>query len=442
MNENWTDDLRRQMEQYESTEVPDGLWEGIEQCLDDSPRAVVVPMWRRMAAACIAIAIVGGAGVMLALFDHLPTSPRGGEQCNNVSATNGNLKHRDTETQRFSYSTTTNTSTALIAQSSKKLCASVPLCSDHITDGKRFDSGGVSQDTLYMESVNLKPNDGGYDALIVEDATERTSPSYTYGHTEYSHNETNYDEAVSIPYSVRKAASGRGVRVALYASQMPQSQHLGMEGYLALSANGTPDNTPRLLSKGSKGNMDYMAIANYGENPETNAHHQQPLRIGFSIGYDINRRWGISMGVAYTKLKSTLTAGTDHSYYTNDQTIDYIGVPVSASYNLLRSRYLRLYATAGGMIEFGAGGETVVETVTRNRHVATEKHELHDIPVQLSANIGGGAELRVYRGLGIFAEAGAAYYLDNNSKYTTIYSTHPLNLNLQFGVRWTINPKE
>lgn len=414
MNENWTDDLRRQMEQYESAQVPEGLWEGIEQCLDSKPRAIVVHTWRRWAAACVAIIIIGVAGVMFGpLQTNVPLA---------TSDPTSNLKHRDTEAQRLS---------SLRAQNFKKLCASVPLRSNQSADCKS--NGEETVMAAMVEHRLPKPDVTGCDNIIDKDTAEsRPSPSHPYYR----------DEEVSIPHGERKRASGGGVRVSLYASQMPQSQNLGMEGYLALSANATPDNTPHLLSKGSKGNMDYMALANDGDNPETDAHHQQPVSIGLSIGYDITRRWGINVGVAYTKLKSTLTAGTDHSYYTNSQTINYIGVPVSLSYNLLRTRHLRLYAEAGGMIELGAGGETIVETVTRNRHVATEKHELDDIPVQLSANIGGGAELRVYRALGIFAEAGAAYYFDNNSKYATIYSTHPLNLNLQFGVRWNINSRQ
>lgn len=414
MNENWTDDLRRQMEQYESTEIPEGLWEGIEQFLDSNPRTIVVHTWRRWAAACVAIVIIGVAGVMYGPLQ--PNAPLA------TSDPTSNLKHRDTETQRLS---------SLLTQHFKKLCASVPLCPSLSADCKSNDE--ETEMVAMVEHRLPKPDVTGCDTSIVKNATgSRPIPSLQYRH----------DETVSIHHEERKRTSGGGVRVSLYISQMPQSQNLGMEGYLALSANGTPDNTPHLLSKDNKGNMDYMALANDGDNPETNAHHQQPVSIGLSIGYDITRRWGINVGVAYTKLKSTLTAGTDHSYYTNSQTINYIGVPVRLSYNLLRTRHLRLYAEAGGTVEFGAGGETVVETVTRNRHVATEKHELDDIPVQLSANIGGGAELRVCRGLGIFAEAGAAYCFDNNSKYATIYSTHPLNLNLQFGVRWTLNSKE
>lgn len=429
MNENWTDNLRQQMEQYESTQVPEGLWEGIEQCLDSSPRTVVVHTWRRWAAACIAVCIIGVAGVML---DPLPTSPRGGEQSNNgpfaTSVPRKNtdpgldLKHKVTEIKSFSSSR---------AQNSAKLYASVPMSSVSDTECKSNDEETVMAATV--EHRLPKPYVADTGTQNAESASEnRPSPSHPYYH----------DEAVNVTHGERKRASGGGVRVALYTSQMSESKDLGMEGYLALSANGTPDNTPHLLSKGNKGNMDYMSLANYGENPVTNAHHQQPVRIGFSVGYDINRRWGVNVGVAYTRLKSTLTAGTEHSYYSNDQTINYIGVPVSVNYNLLSSRHLRLYATAGGMVELGAGGKTVVNTITRNSLVATENHELDDIPVQLSANIGGGAELNVYRSLGIFAEVGAAYYLDNNSKYATIYSTHPLNLNIQFGVRWTINSKE
>lgn len=429
MNEKWIDNLRQQMEQYESTQVPDGLWEGIEQHLDNSQHATVVPMWRRMAAACIAVGVVVVAGLTYLMFqnddeplaetplEQTPQKP----QVNDGNALTQNIRTDDIDNS--SHPSMRDCHLKKVKQTNEEKAQTVLAEVKQDVDG---DKTNVITDK--KQNATNEPFDGKQQHAsesTAENKQRSQHPYYDDSTTPFSHNR-------------RKGKTDREFKVALFASQMPQSEHLCMNGYLALSEHATPDNSQPMLSKGRVGAMDYLAFANDGANPVTDAHHQQPVRIGISLGYDINKRWGVSIGASYTKLKSTLTAGTESSYYTNDQTINYIGVPVSVTYTMLRNTYVRLYATAGGMVEFGAGGTTIVETMTRNQHVATEQHDIDDIPVQLSANIGGGAELRVYRSVGIFAEAGAAYFLDNNSKYSTIYSTHPLNLNLQFGIRWNI----
>lgn len=418
MNENWTDDLRRQMEQYESTQVPEGLWEGIEECLDGSSRAVVVPMWRRLAAACIAVGILVAGGVLYFInqSDEKPLAkdtPRYESPAPDAVENKAHIKTDDVWMP-----------TKLYAHSQQRHTVAVADEKPEVTE----------TDAIVSETVTPEPVDDKTAKAQMPDVVTENKPATP--HSPY------HETVVPDTRTTQRNAQRGNIKVELYASQMSDNQSPDMKGYLALSPQSVPNNNPSMLAKSSMGNFDYLAIANDGKDPVTNAHHQQPIRVGFSIGYDINKRWGVSAGVSYTKLKSTLTAGTKSSYYTNNQTISYIGIPVSVSYSLLRSRYLRLYATAGAMAEVGAGGETIVETVTKNHHVATEKHTIDDAPMQLSANIGGGAELNVFRSLGIFAEAGASYFFDNNSKYATIYSIHPLNLNLQFGIRWTINPKE
>ncbi len=415
MNENWTDDLRQQMEQYESTQVPEGLWEGIEQRLDGSSRAVVVPMWRRWAAACVAVGIVGVAGVMY----FMPSD-------DDKPLAEGGVEHRLPKPKVAGSDT---------QDDMKQPDNAAAFCRKAMPEHQYAVVNQVPMDEKTEPVVQEKQEE----RVVNQNDTETVPADVPASSVPPSPPSYPYETTVSFPQNDRRNASGGNVRVAIYTTQMQNDKSLGMNGYFALSEHGTPDNTPLMLSKGKRGNMDYLALTNDGKNPVTDAHHQQPVRIGFSVGYDLNKRWSVSAGASYTKLKSTLTAGTESSYYTNDQTISYVGVPVNLSYNLLNNRYLRLYAMAGGMAEYGVGGESIVETVVKNNHLATEKHDIDDIPLQFSATIGGGAELNVYRSLGVFAEVGAAYYFDNNSKYTTIYSTHPLNLNLQFGVRWTVN---
>lgn len=406
MNQNWTDNLRQRMEQYESTEVPEGLWEGIEQKLDSSPHAVVVPVWRRWAAACVAVGIIGMAGMSLMM-----DGDKDAGSLISIHRKSSGVMTSVAPMQKETHPSQTQTAVAKVVEAK---------CNRDTAGVEQVVEEEQPQTPEYADAAEKTPA-----AVVAENKTAAT-PAYT---------------AMQTSQHADKARRNK-LKVGMYTSYSLSREHLGMEGYLALSAQGLPANEPYLLSKGNVGTMDYLALTNDGANPVTDAYHNQPVRVGVSVGYDINKRWGVNIGVAYTLLESTLIAGTESSYYVDVQSIKYVGVPVSMTYNLLNFRRLRLYAMAGGMVEFGAGGESLVEAVVNNRSISFENHQLHDIPVQLSATVGGGAELKMNRSLGLYAEAGAAYFFDNNSDYATIYSTHPLNLNLQFGVRWTLNPEE
>ena len=56
-NKKWTDDVRGRMSRYESSDVPQGLWDGIESALDSKSRTRVIP-WMRIASMAAAAAVV------------------------------------------------------------------------------------------------------------------------------------------------------------------------------------------------------------------------------------------------------------------------------------------------------------------------------------------------------------------------------------------------
>ena len=59
-------------------------------------------------------------------------------------------------------------------------------------------------------------------------------------------------------------------------------------------------------------------------------------------------------------------------------------------------------------------------------------------PLQMSVGASAGVQFDLLPSLGIYAEPGLSYYFDNGSRTQTIYGDHPLNLSLDFGVRFTI----
>lgn len=49
-----------------------------------------------------------------------------------------------------------------------------------------------------------------------------------------------------------------------------------------------------------------------------------------------------------------------------------------------------------------------------------------------------GGEIRIVKGLSVYAEPGLSYYFDNGSSIRNIYKDKPLNFSLNLGMRWTV----
>lgn len=168
--------------------------------------------------------------------------------------------------------------------------------------------------------------------------------------------------------------------------------------------------------------------------PETKLNHRVPVTVGVGVQYELTDRWAIESGVNYTYLHSTgKSEGT--FIYTTSQELHYIGVPLSASYKFIDGNRFELYARAGGAVERAVAAkrmQTVGTTEENFNNSTTQKIECQG--VQLSASVGVGAELKISQRVGIYAEAGAGYFFDNNQPLS--YRTeHPLSLTLQVGAR-------
>lgn len=180
-----------------------------------------------------------------------------------------------------------------------------------------------------------------------------------------------------------------------------------------------------------------ILLFNQGKEIETHIHHKQPVRVGVTFAYDLNERTNLETGLTYTALSSDVKEGSESHYFTGEQTLHYIGVPLNMKYRLLSWDKLNVYASAGMLMEKRVSGNVKKEYVLANK---TEKKETEDIkskPIQISANIGAGVQYSITPAVGLYAEPGLSYYFDDNSSVKTIYKEKPLNLNLNLGVRFT-----
>lgn len=148
----------------------------------------------------------------------------------------------------------------------------------------------------------------------------------------------------------------------------------------------------------------------------SHVHHRQPIRFGLSLRYRLNDRWSIESGLSYTRLSSDITTIIDDKTTVTEQRLNYIGLPLNISYDLWKSRHFGLYVTVGSTIE----------------------KQLNASPWQFSLNGAAGAEYKLTDFFSLYAEPGLGYYFKDGSSTPTIYKDHPLNFNLNFGLRFNL----
>ena len=145
-------------------------------------------------------------------------------------------------------------------------------------------------------------------------------------------------------------------------------------------------------------------------------YHRQPVRFGLSLRYRLDDRWSVESGLSYTRLSSDITFTTIDGKITTteEQRLNYFGLPLNISYDIWRTRHFGLYLMVGAIIE------KCLDTSSW----------------QFSLNTAAGAEYKLTDFFSLYAEPGLGYYFKDNNSTPTIYQDHPLNLNLSFGLRF------
>ena len=161
---------------------------------------------------------------------------------------------------------------------------------------------------------------------------------------------------------------------------------------------------------------------------EEREHHHQPFICGLSLSYPLTERLSLTTGVVYTKLNSDFTQIMRSQQIQQEQTLHYVGVPLSLSYLLWSYKGFRTYLSAGAKADWNVSTHLVTEGVTQ---------ELPKDRMQWSLNGSLGLQYDVVPQLGLYAEPGVSWYPDNGSNLRNYFKDKPLNFNVQVGLRLT-----
>ena len=163
--------------------------------------------------------------------------------------------------------------------------------------------------------------------------------------------------------------------------------------------------------------------------------HRQPISLGIGVGYTLNNRWSLQSGLVYTILSSEWRTAYEQDKH--KQQLHFVGVPLGISYKIAEWNKLRFYASAGGMIEWNAGGNIKTKYYYyEDEAYRTVKEFVRMKEMQWSVNARVGATYPLIRFVNAYMEGGANYYFNNNSLIETIRSDKPFHVSLQAGLRF------
>ena len=298
---------------------------------------------------------------------------------------------------------------------------------------------------------------------------ERQEPSVSESETKQEHSTEETDENTVYPPRDEDRRGNPGYDNNRYA-QVITKKNAGSKMQISFSGSGFPVmsndldylkiyNTEYLSSYENNFQIDELFLVTSspqtGHGSEDNSHswfpadnyslknikYGTPVTLSLHVSRYISPRWAIETGVSYTRLssKETWEAEVDYYYYnntdmlTNNIKLDYLGIPLRASYYPIKKNRLFVYVSAGGMIEKCISGKafTLAEKAKKEESTNLKISEL-----QYSVTGGVGIGLRLFKPVSLFVEPGVTYYFDDGSGIMTIRKDKPFNFNIQGGLKF------
>ena len=405
MKEEWKKQMQQKMADYRESDI-EVSWEEIEKALAANrkqARARVVPMRMRGIAAAVVVLLLAGGGYYW-------------------------LQQEQKEID----------SPSNAALASEKVAASVAQAIAAV-----MTEAEAAQTVIAPETNKAQmPQDFVAQSQEAESQTEEAAPQPQEVETQVStaqHREVTTQQLPPLyPSDLRKSHSSQSRLTAkVYLSNTMASMSSGSQfddvnklqyGPGSKSQNEGGGYNGDISDKNQNPNENPFVPANLINSGELVDHHQ-PIRFGFSLRYRLDNRWSIESGLTYTRLSADITYTVNGKKSESEQRLNYIGIPLSASYQLWSSRYFNFYLSAGGLVEKMVKGSRTTQGTTNSVSIR---------PLQLSVNGAVGAEFKFIDNLSLYAEPSLNYYFDNGSAVPTFYQDKPLNFNLNVGLRFNI----
>lgn len=175
-----------------------------------------------------------------------------------------------------------------------------------------------------------------------------------------------------------------------------------------------------------------MMSNNISEQTKTDIEYDFPMTYAAMFRYRITDKWAVDAGVSFAVLGSSWKSGSSDSHYRIRQKVYNIGIPVSASFTFLDTRFVTMYATAGGAVEKAVDGSETTVVRSGSEDMKSVKNDLEEKPWQYSVNAGIGLQFNITNKCGIFAEPRITRHLESSD---LPLRKHDTEFNLGIGLR-------
>lgn len=436
MRQDWTDKLRDKMDTY-SVEPSDKVWAGISSKAGlagqgSATGKSAIPMWIWRSAAAVA-AVMTGALIFVKVNDN---------EADNYTAYNEaeapEIVNDSPEILPESSAVQTLTLSENPIEKTPKFKAGTTEKAEH--HKAAYESEPVMarvQQTEETESIDIDKN---YNSGIDEVSDESIDKESVTG-IDNSDEAMSWEEYLRTEPQEKRRADRRGLSIGLGAAGAGSSS--SMDKFEPRAVMGS---NPLEGEAGTVGWADDRILTSAGtivfNQPEVNDSytHKMPVKLGLTARYAFTNLLGIESGLTYSLLQSDIKRGSESTtgaWSSSDQTLHYLGVPLNLTFNFLNSRYVDVYASAGGMMEFGVKGSIKTTDHLHNSMTSTHQNEITPKGLLWSVNATAGVQVNVLPSLGIYVEPGMSHHFKNDRQPRSSYTDKPTNFALGFGLRYT-----
>lgn len=430
---NWEEKLRERMEEHQEM-PPADLWMDIELSLNK--RSSVSPIlprrnWKKRLLSTAALLLLFlSAGYLL--WYNKPIAGSDSEMVTTYSVTNSVEGNKDVNIQN-------------IYGENKSKEANITTDNKPVNiarDSKTVDEGCATEQEIQYPLLTVAPSIGSTNEQDKEVGNNLTETGKQVMSSKGAINSTKTHEKNKLEEVNRKPAllpaknnSSSFVGIGLYASNI-SSNYSNQENKGTPSVSNKHDN--HVFDENDDLLLGAILENNFYRDVVTKVKHKQPIRFGASINIALNNKWSLTSGLTYTKLTSDLFSGSDVYYYTGQQTLHYIGIPISVKFNILEYNGFSFYSSVGGMLEKNVSGKLKTHYILDNKQESVKSENIKIDQLQVSVQLALGLQYRFTPLIGIFVEPSLGYYFKKNNKIETIYQKKSLNLNLSLGLNFNL----
>ena len=413
--EAWIKQLRDRLADHEEA-APADLWAGIEaklaqQAAPKRPR--IVPLWGRWAAAAAILAgvIMGG--------DYLMNQPDNGQ----MAISNGASQMVEVQKvdKNQTISETEATASSVVMKSQQFVAQLKQVVSSVVTNSD--DQPVIAQEQPVEKQLAELIEQPVENQPIEEQPSKQQSSEKQP--TAKKQLPTEDDVIRELDRKIAEASNQSQSQAAfgLYASNGfgNQMSSNGVVMNPAMAANYSLDN---YRSSGTRGDGEVIYVANLAEEEK----HYQPISFGLTTNIPIAPRFSIATGLVYTRLRSDFIRKMSDSEFKTEQTLHYIGIPVNLQYQIWNYRFLKIYASAGGQVDYNIKNQ---QKQSFNSQTSSDGRDR----LQFSMQGAVGLQCDIIPMLGLYIEPGVKYYFNNGSDVRNYFKDKPTNFNLQVGLR-------